>query len=57
MQRFSTRLYTLLFSFLASGFESVAAFIIEEWNSHATRNQIITAKNTNGAVTRKLWLI
>jgi glutathionylspermidine synthase len=30
MQRFSTRLYTLLLSFRARGFESVAAFIIAE---------------------------
>jgi hypothetical protein len=30
MHRFSTRLYTLLLSFRASGFESVAEFIIAE---------------------------
>jgi hypothetical protein len=30
IQRFSTRLYTLLFSFRARGFESVAVLIIAE---------------------------
>ena len=36
IQRFSTRLYTLLFSFLERGFESVAALIIAELEKYAT---------------------
>ena len=50
MQRFSTRLYTLLFSFLARGFESVAAFIMEECENHAIINQIITPIVIHGIV-------
>jgi hypothetical protein len=60
MQRFSTRLYTLLFSFLSRGFESVALFIIDVCENQAMINHIRTPKKMYGATIIKLlfiWLI
>jgi hypothetical protein len=45
-----------LFSFLSSGFEFVALFIIEVCENHAIINQIITPIVIHGMVVRKLLL-
>ena len=56
MHRFSTRLYTLLFSFLVRGLDDVAASIMELWENHAIKNHMITPTVIQGMVIKKSWL-
>ena len=53
MHRFSTRLYTLLFSLLSSGFEFVAELIIAVWENQAIMNQMTIPIVIQGIVERK----